>query len=275
MRTLIVATDFSKEAENAVVYASEVAKALKARIILFTSFSLSVHAANTRLSAAAMEHLIAQDHAKLKERAERIAKEYGIEASYESGLMLQVSVELENLYVKHNADLIIMGMAANSLAQDLFGNTTTASVMRLKFPVLAIPLGAKYEKVKKILFACDVLRGVQKKVLDRIKDLAIALGAEVEVFHVQNKVKLLESDSQHKYSKRSIDESLEGVSFFYKNVASNAVIEAIEKEIVDFNADVLIMIPQRYGFWDSLIHRSKTRIMASSCQIPLFSIPLS
>lgn len=275
MRTLIVATDFSKEAENAVVYASEVAKALKARIILFTSFSLSVHAANTRLSAAAMEHLITQDHAKLKERAERIAKEYGIEASYESGLMLQVSVELENLYVKHNADLIIMGMAANSLAQDLFGNTTTASIMRLKFPVLAIPLGAKYEKVKKILFACDVLRGVQKKVLDRIKDLAIALGAEVEVFHVQNKVKLLESDSQHKYSKRSIDESLEGVSFFYKNVASNAVIEAIEKEIVDFNADVLIMIPQRYGFWDSLIHRSKTRIMASSCHIPLFSIPLS
>lgn len=275
MRTLIVATDFSKEAENAVVYASEVAKALKARIILFTSFSLSVHAANTRLSAAAMEHLITQDHAKLKERAERIAKEYGIEVSYESGLMLQVSVELENLYVKHNADLIIMGMAANSLAQDLFGNTTTASIMRLKFPVLAIPLGAKYEKVKKILFACDVLRGVQKKVLDRIKDLALALGAEVEVFHVQNKVKLLESDSQHKYSKRSIDESLEGVSFFYKNVASNAVIEAIEKEIVDFNADVLIMIPQRYGFWDSLIHRSKTRIMASSCHIPLFSIPLS
>lgn len=274
MSTLIVATDFSEEAENALVYASEVAKELKAKIILFTSFSLSVHAANTRLPASAIERLIAQNNAALKERAEAIAVQYGIEVEYESGLMLQVSEELANLYVKHNADLIVMGMAANSLTQDLFGNTTTAAIMKLKFPVLAIPLGAKYKKIERILFACDVLRGVQKKILERIRNLAAALGAEVEVFHVQNKVKMLENSTQHLTSKTSIDEGLEGVSFFYKNVDSGTVVEAIKKEINHFDADVLIMIPQRYGFWDSLIHRSKTRIMASNCKIPLFSIPL-
>lgn len=274
MRTIIVATDFSAEAENAVMYASAAAKDLKAKLVLFSSFSISVHATNSRLPATAVERLIEQNNAKLKERAEQITLEYGIEVGYESGLMLQVSEELTNLYEKHNAELIVMGMAANSLAQDLFGNTTTAAIMKLKYPVLAIPLGAKYNKIKRILFACDVLRGVQKKILDRINSFASALGAEVEVFHVQNKVKMLENDTQHLTSKISIDEGLEGVSFFYKNVESGTVIDEIQKEITDFNADILIMVPLRYGFWDSLIHRSKTRIMASSCEIPLFSIPI-
>lgn len=274
MRTIIVATDFSAEAENAVMYASAAAKDLKAKLVLFSSFSISVHATNSRLPATAVERLIEQNNAKLKERAEQITLEYGIEVGYESGLMLQVSEELTNLYEKHNAELIVMGMAANSLAQDLFGNTTTAAIMKLKYPVLAIPLGAKYNKIKRILFACDVLRGVQKKILDRINNFASALGAEVEVFHVQNKVKMLENDTQHLTSKISIDEGLEGVSFFYKNVESGTVIDEIQKEITDFNADILIMVPLRYGFWDSLIHRSKTRIMASSCEIPLFSIPI-
>lgn len=274
MKTIIVATDFTAEAENALAYASAAAKDLKAKLVLFSSFSISVHATNSRLPATAIENLIEQNNTKLKERAEQIASQYGIETEYESGLMLQVSEELAILYEKHQAELIVMGMAANSLAQDLFGNTTTAAIMKLKYPVLAVPLGAKYNKIKKILFACDVLRGVQKTILERIKNFAAALNAEVQIFHVQNKVKLLENDTQHLASKVSIDEGLEGVSFFYKNVESGTVIEEIKNEIESFNADILIMMPLRYGFWDSLIHRSKTRIMASSSKVPLFSIPI-
>src|SRR5690606_40783901 len=100
-------------------------------------------------------------------------------------------------------------------------------------------------------------------ILERIKNFASALEAEVQVFHVQKKVKMLENDTQHLASKVSIDEGLEGVSFFYKNVESGTVIEEIKKEIENFKADILIMVPLRYGFWDSLIHRCKTRIMAS------------
>lgn len=274
MKTIIVATDFSAEAENALEYAGAAAKDLNAKIILFSSFSISVHASNARLPATAIERLIDQNNVKLKERAEEVASTYGIEVDYESGLMLQVSEELAHLYEKHQAEVIVMGMAASSLTQDLFGNTTTAAIMKLKYPVLAVPLGAKYSRIKKILFACDVLRGVQRTILKRIRNFASALEAEVQIFHVQDKVKMLENDTQHLASKVSIDEGLEGISFFYKNVESGTVIEEIKKEIEEFNPDVLIMVPLRYGFWDSLIHRSKTRIMASSSKIPLFSIPV-
>jgi hypothetical protein len=52
------------------------------------------------------------------------------------------------------------------------------------------------------------------------------------------------------------------------------VIWEIEKEIIDSNSNLLVMIPKKYGFWESLIHRSKTREMASGLNIPMLSIPI-
>ncbi len=55
---------------------------------------------------------------------------------------------------------------------------------------------------------------------------------------------------------------------------SNAVIKEIEDEIIEFNADLLIMVPKKCVFWESFVHRSKKRIMASGLDIPFLSIPI-
>ncbi|MNX96122.1 hypothetical protein D3C86_1284240 [compost metagenome] len=63
------------------------------------------------------------------------------------------------------------------------------------------------------------------------------------------------------------------MKYIYKTVRSNAVINEIEKEIKRYQADILVMVPKKYGFWDSLVHKSKTRIMASGLDVPLLSFP--
>ncbi|WP_179009240.1 hypothetical protein [Winogradskyella forsetii] len=39
-----------------------------------------------------------------------------------------------------------------------------------------------------------------------------------------------------------------------------------------YNSRLLVMIPKTYGFWESIIHKSKTWVMASGMNIPLLSI---
>jgi hypothetical protein len=70
-----------------------------------------------------------------------------------------------------------------------------------------------------------------------------------------------------------IDDGLEGIDYYYKNVQSDSIIEGIANEVKSVAADLLIMVPEQHGFWGSMVHRSKTRIMASGLNIPLFSIP--
>lgn len=273
MRTLIVATDFSKEAENAVEFAGAAAQYTHAKVVLFNSFNIPLHVSNARLPATVFKELLDNNNLMLKNRAFELSEKYSIDVEYESSF-LELNEELGNLFLKFDAEMVVMGTAAYSLGQELFGNSTTAAIMKQKFPVLAIPMGVKFKAIKKILYACDVLRGINIRILDMIKDFANLTGAEVEVFHVQNNLRKLEKSVTELVKSSQISESLEGISHSYKSIQSEMIIEEIKKEIKHTQADLLIMVPQRYGFWQSLIHKSKTRVMASQSEIPLLSIPI-
>lgn len=270
MKTIIVATDFSKEAENALLYAAGAAKQLKSNVIIFNSYTVPRHAGNSLFPASGFLELIEYNNNILKQKALELAKEFSIEVGYESSLM-DVNEELEVLIKKYNADLVIMGMAPKSINQDLFGNTTTSAITKFKFPVLAIPLGAKFTGIKKILFACDILRGVHEPILEKIKNFSLAMGAEIEIFSVYQKLNLIGKSQD---ITNEIEEALKDVNHSYKNVESDRILAEIDREVKSFGADILVMLPHEYGFWGSLIHQSRTRIMASKSEVPLLSIAL-
>ncbi len=271
MKTLIVATDFSIESENAVEYAGAAAKHLSTDVVLFNSFSIPTHVSNGRLPASVFKELLINNRLLLKQRAADLSEKYAIKVEYESGF-LQLTDDLETLFSKYKAAMIIIGTSAQSLGQDLFANSHTTSILKLKFPILSIPLNTVFKPVKSILFACDVVRGINAKILQDVRHFAQIMGAEVEVFHVQNKLKSAEESTRLEHLTDQVNQALEGIPHSYMPRESNFVIDEIKNETNRINADLLIMIPQRYGFWQSLIHRSKTRIMASLSEIPLLSI---
>jgi nucleotide-binding universal stress UspA family protein len=273
MITILVATDFSTIADNAVEYAAALAKQFHAKLILYNAFMIPVHAANSLINAASFQSLLNENQRKLKDRSDLIGLTYGIEVGYESSYSF-VEDELKDLLLKYEASLVVLGMSTKTLEQDLLGNTTTAAIKKMKFPVLAVPLGAKFNGMKKVLFACDVLRGVPVKVLEKVKELAVDLDAQVEVFYVDERIEELKSNKSGILAIDVISDGLDGVTYSHKNVRSNAVIREIEKEILIFQAELLIMVPKKYGFWASLVHKSKTRMVASGLNIPLLSIPL-
>ena len=273
MNTIIVATDFSVVAENAVEYAAAIAKNHHAKLILFNSFALPVHAANTLLPAHSIQHMINDNMDKLTVRAAALTEKYNIEVVPES-IFSFIEDELTGLFNKHKGDVLVLGMAARTTEQDLWGNTTTSAIRKLKFPVLAVPLGAVFDGIRKVLFACDELSSVPDHILARIKDLPATVEAEVEIFHVDDTVEELKADDKNLLSVNVMNDEMDGITYYYKNVKSNAVIKEIAKEVIAYKANLLVMVPKKHGFWSSIVHRSKTRMMAAGLDIPLLSIPL-
>ncbi|MBB6274560.1 nucleotide-binding universal stress UspA family protein [Pedobacter cryoconitis] len=273
MMTIIAATDFSILADNAVEYAAAIAKHKNAKLILFNSFVIPFHAANTLLPASSIQALMIENEIRLLERSFSLSYDYEIEVGHESAFSF-IEDELKEVIQKYKAELVVLGMPKKTLEQDLWGNTTSFAIKNLKIPVLAVPQNARFEGAKKVLFACDVLRGLSKKALASIKEVALDLEAQVEVFNVDQTLEVLRSEQEHSTVVNALDDGLDGITYYYKNVKSFMVIREIEKEIIEFQADLLIMVPKKYGFWANIIHRSKTRVMASGLNIPLLSIPL-
>lgn len=267
--TIIAATNYSDTASNAVIYAARFAKAIQAKLILFNAFSLSVHSANALISASELQKELDKASSKLDNLSRETADRFKIEvSSYCSFSFLED--ELLSVIDATNADLLVMGMAENSLEQDLLGNSTTSVIKNINFPVLAVPKDASFQSLKKILYACDALSWSTINDLKWIKDLVESFGIEIEFFNVNDSVVELKKQIQED----SISEKeFQTENHIYKTVRSSAVIDEIRKEIIKYNPDILVMVPKRYGFWDSLLHNSKTRIMAAGLEIPLLSFP--
>lgn len=267
---IIATTDFSETAQNAVQYALEMAKALDAELILYHAYSFPLHASNAHLSADAFQRLFETRFKRLCFEAANFEVKFGVKVVAESTFAF-VEEGLAELIKKYDANLLVLGMADKSLEQDLMGNTTTSAIKNLNIPILSIPLHVKYEGLKKVLFACDQPDSVPDNVFAKIKETVLHLGGELEVFSVDNTIDELHAQETFPMS---LNAQLEGINYYYRNVRSNSVIKEIAKEIDAFHADILVMLPKKYGFWESMVHRSKTRIMASGLNIPLLSIPL-
>jgi nucleotide-binding universal stress UspA family protein len=270
MKKIIIATDYSAEAENAADFAGAVAAERGHELILFNYSEISIHVLNARASGSAIDEMLEIYHENLNKAAGALSKKYNVKVTPHLALgnFYESLVACINQF---QASAVIMGMANKSVEQDLLGNTTTSAIHKLQFPILAIPVTTKYHGFHKILFACDMEKGVEDKVLEDVHEIATAFGATVEVVYVNDKIEELQEAEEAEHA--AIDKTFAGINYYYKNIQSRKIINAIQQEINETNADLLIMAPYKYGFWDSVVHRSKTRMMASGNNVPLLSLP--
>ena len=147
MKTILVATDYSDAANNAVEYASELAKKSNSKIILLNVLKLSPHVSNSLASSADIEKLISQGEKRLAAFSQSIHEKHGIEV--EHALMQEDTIESLRQYVSvHDIDLVVMGIDSNLLEYKWLGNTTTAAIDLQKFPLLVVPNDIHFQSIK-------------------------------------------------------------------------------------------------------------------------------
>ena len=272
MKTIIVCTDFSHEAENATHYAASMAKENKYTIVLFNLQTVSIHALNAQASADFFYTQTLKNQKKLEDKVTELTTFYAIEATHHlaSGNFME---ELENCMQIHECDFIVMGMAEKTLEQKLLGNNITRAIHRIKKPILIVPSHIEYTGIRKILFAYDTHKSMTWTAMNEIYYFINEFNAEIEVFNVSESLEDF-TEVIHDIDLNS-GYDLNDIKYSFKMIQSIEVIKAIEEEIRLTNPDLLTMVPYKYNLVESLFHRSKTAIMAYKNKVPLLSIPLN
>jgi nucleotide-binding universal stress UspA family protein len=110
MKTILVATDYSATADNAVQFAANLARVFKAGLILFNTFNPS----NALASPETKDQLIRNNKERLNTLAKETAKRYQIEVHGVARTMTMDTVEnLDDYTTWHKSDLVVMGMDSN------------------------------------------------------------------------------------------------------------------------------------------------------------------
>ncbi|HSD09164.1 universal stress protein [Flavobacterium sp.] len=175
MKKILIPTDFSKYADEAIEVGAQIAKQNNSEIILIHMLELPTH-----MNDAISEEKSIPEVMLFKRKADETLKNIK-NRPYLSGIKVTEIIRLDgvtngiNNYIKQNPDidLIIMGSHGASGINEIFiGSNTEKVVRRSDIPVLVIKNRVANFDIKKIIFASDFSQEIKapfKKVIQFTK----------------------------------------------------------------------------------------------------------
>ena len=272
MKTILVPTDFSKNAENALRYAINLANKMQAKIILLHSFHIDYTNAYIPVNIIEKEvqEVKAQSNAHLKLLYDKVShhSKHPIECISSQNLLVD---EILSIVEEKNIDLIVMGTqgAGEKLSREVFGTNSSRVIEKAKCPVIAVPENAGHDNIKTIAYATEYIDS-DITCLQGVVDIAKLFEAEIQVLHVslyyedESERKLME-DFKTKVHKNIVYENISFKILIGSNIEQR--IEGYLEE--DKKVDLLVMSAHHRNLVDKLFGKSITKVMALYLKVPL------
>ena len=275
MKTLVVPTDFSSVSVNAMNYAVDMAQAINAGIVLLHVYNVPVSFTDSPVSPVTTVSIEEMKRTS-EERLEELKKNLVIATAgqiqiYTEARLGNTIEELSAICKSVQPLAIIMGShGATGLERMIMGSNTLTAMRQLKCPVLVVPPGTTYHGIKKIGLACDFENVVRSTPVEYIKNIVKEFGADLYVLNVQD----IDQDDLEEATMDTVylDAMLEDVSPKYVQLTGKDVMESINSFAEHNNLDLVMVIPKKHKFIDSLLHKSKSKELITHAHIPIVSI---
>ena len=268
MKTILVPTDYSATANNALSYAMELAKINKAKIILFHAYHIPIPTTDMPVFLLSPQELEKENKAKMKKLQNQLTRKYGTKIKTETVINSGFAPdEILDIIKKKKADTVVMGIkGSGKLTEALIGSTTVSVMKKADCPLIIVPDKAKFKQIKKIIFACDYEQMKDYSVLKPLRELAETNNAEILIFNV--------NDSRvHPVAKDAyFDACFKNVKHTFWFSDNNNIVEAINEFAKKNNGALIAMVGHKYSFPENIFHKSRTKDIAFHSKTPIFSL---
>lgn len=272
MRKIVVPTDFSENAFNALKYAVELFKYDKCEIFLLHAFADEVYNDMSIINKAVLDDL--KDSVQInseKEIAQIILdiKDYSPNPHHhfkpisEFGSLVD---EINELVNKENADIVVMGTRGKTNHQHItFGSNTLQVIKYVHCPVLSIPENHEFKTPKNFLFPTNYMIPYQKRELKLVAELSRSYQAMIHLLYISE----FPVDSfRQKDNQLFLKEQFYETGFKFHREDEQDKIKAINKNIDSLNIDLLIMVNSRYTYLETILAGSTIDIIGLQPKIP-------
>lgn len=273
MKTIIVPTDFSPVATNALHYAVDMAKTINASLLLFHAYQVPVSFSDTPIILVSVEELKKSAEAqieKLKTELEHITS--GNLKVYTETIMGDTVDELESLCKKINPFTVVMGTKGTSgIEKVLFGSTTLTAIRHLTWPVITVPPGKSFGTgIKKIGFACDFKEVVKTTPADKIKNFVTTFHAELHVLNVDYQDNHFKPDTPEQSA--LLHTLLEVCNPVYHFIEHKDIEDGIKEFAEKNNLDLVIVIPKKHKRLEILFKTSSSKQLVFQSHVPVLCV---
>lgn len=277
MKNILIPTDFSDNAWNALVYGISFFKKTHC-----TFHIVHVNAIDTNVSGEAAMYIapdilestiLAESREQLKALSQKIEQlplnvkhEFHFKAIY--GFLTD---QLKDLVKKKSIELIIMGTkGASGLKSVSMGSNTGNVITKVPCTLMAVPEDATYEKIEEIGFPSDLNLAYDVKILDTIKDIILLKKSALRLLYVSSKGEELNAN-QIKIKNLLLDYYKETECTFHE-VTGKHIDESVQCFIESRNLDMLIMVAKNLNFLERILFRPTVEKISYHTKVPFLVI---
>lgn len=273
LSTILVATDFSESAENAVDYAAELALVSKARLVILSAYHVPLVASEVPTLMFTLSELEKDGLQQLRNSEVRIRKNHPNIKSIELMCLHGFAGEtIKSQAEKLQADLVVMGLQGTGFFNEkIIGSNTYEMVQECCCPVMIVHHQLRYKPIKKILFASDNKEIKNLNVLKPLKTLSELFDAELFILHVNREEKNLPG-LEAAVGGITLDHFLEGTKHNFYEITANHLTEGLNTFATQHQIDLSVALARNHGFFDSFFRKNHVQDMIYHIQTPILTL---
>lgn len=277
MKRILLPTDFSKNAWNAISYAAQLFKNEPCTFYLLHTYTpIIYHTEFVMLNPNDIEisNIVRETAEKDMEATRKKLVETYPNKLHEVETLVSFNTlisEIKDQIEKLKIEYIVMGTkGATGAAEILFGTNTVHVLNHIKCPLIAVSEKYEVKSPENILFPSDYYINFEDKHIQPITNVTTSNNAKLNVLHVSHGYELSYKNLQNK---NKLEVLLGDANFKFHDVSDDSLDNAINKFIKEQHIDLLVLINNKKSFFENLFFTPFVNKMGLHLEIPLMVIP--
>ena len=275
MKNILLPTDFSENAFNAIRYALQLFKEEPCNFYILNSYSPPMSAPSSgvttqMLNDSILKALVEDSERGLNESLQKIKDNY---ANDKHNYTLLPAFDFFNTAVekavkKFEIDYVVMGTkGASGLKEVAIGSNTAGLIGNLKCPILAIPQYAEHKSLNELGFAADYEISYTHKGLSPFTSLIPDNNTAVSVLHIMEKGKEMKAEQLN--HQQDVRDSLISYNTTFYTLTDINVTAGVRAFCESRKLDMLCLVAKKHNFLDRLLGKTHSKSISSHAEVPL------
>ncbi|MCK8520950.1 universal stress protein [Aquimarina sp. D1M17] len=276
-KKILLPTDFSKNAWNAIVYAIELYKNEACDFYVLNTFSTTGYALESMMVPEPGERLYEEAKEKseigLAKTLERLTfrddnpdHKFFIVSQFNSLLD-----GIKDLIDKKDIELVVMGTKGDTDAATIVYGSNTVLIMEKvrNCPVLAIPNEASFQEPKEIVFPTDFKTSFKRRELQYLIEIAKINNAAIRILHISESDELTE---EQQGNKQLLEENFENLEYSFHTLHNVDVRSGLSAFVESRESDMITFVNRKHSFFGSMFSKPMVKNLGYHSKVPVLAL---
>ena len=278
-KRILLPTDYSKNALNAIRYALELYSNVRCDIYILNAFHISGYTLDSMRVPEIGEPYYEAAKKESEEGMERlmqIIKPHPQNNKHQFHTITtfnSLSEAIKIVVDKKDIDIIVMGTKGITESKARIFGTNTVNVMEQvrECPVIAVPNDYMFQIPREIVFPTDYKTPFKRKEIGDLTELAKLHDAKINVVHI-DKDKDGKLSRKEEMNKELLQEILQGTDYEMHFLPADKISDGINKFIEENNCDMVAFLNKKHLFFGSILSNPLVKKIGFDPQVPILEL---